>query len=166
MLEIAQKKLPNVQFYSQDMADFKLGHEFDIIISLFSAIGYVKTISRLNRTIACISVHLKPGGIVVVEPWFSPEEFKKHRNDVLFGQQDDFKACRMRESLIEGNEVKITEHIMISTDNHVTHFISKHEFGLFTEDDFMKAFEKNQLHAHYCEEGLTGRGLYIGVKSN
>jgi SAM-dependent methyltransferase len=164
MLDIAQNKLPGIDFYCQDMAEFVLDQQFDIVISLFSAIGYVRTKLRLRQALVRINEHLKPGGIVIIEPWFTPEEFEKHRSDVLFGQRENFKACRMRECVVEDHIAFVSEHILISKDNQVMHFVSDHVFGLFDTSDFLEVFTENGFRVHFDEKGLTGRGLYIGIK--
>lgn len=166
MLAIAARKFPNITFFHQDMSDFELDERFDVIVSLFSAIGYVQTLPKLIQTIACIGRHLLPGGIAIIEPWFTPEDFSIHRYDTLFGNQDEVKACRMRESVIENNAARITEHILVSRCGHVTCFTSKHVFGLFSESDFQSAFDKSQLESSHIEGGLTGRGLYVARKAS
>ena len=54
------------------MADFDLPRRFDVIICLFSSIGYAKTLNRLQKTLTNLARHLRPDGIVVIEPFFSP----------------------------------------------------------------------------------------------
>ena len=44
------------------------------------------------------------------------------------------------------------------------HFTERHELGLFSEQEHMQAFRKAGLDVSYDHPGLTGRGLYIGVK--
>ena len=39
-----------------------------------------------------------------------------------------------------------------------------HEMGWFTQDEYSNAFMKAGLELEYLEEGLTGRGIYIGTK--
>lgn len=164
MLEIAREKLPGIPFYEMDMANFKLSEQYDVIISLFSAIGYVKTVERLNQTIASAKKHLLSGGMLMIEPWFTPEDFEIHRNDVLFGETESTKACRMRESIIKNHIASIKEHILISHAGQVAHFTSEHEFGLFTAQQITHTLNAYQFETVYFEHGLTGRGLYIGIK--
>lgn len=164
MLDIAKKKLPHVTFHNLDMTSFELHKKFDVITSLFSGIGYVETLPRLQQTITAIYEHLHPGGVAVIEPWFTPDDFEKHRSDVLFGERGNFKACRMRESIVENGIAKINEHILISKDLRVIHFTTKHIFGLFSKSDFFSIFETSGFQAKYIEGGLDGRGLYIGIK--
>jgi SAM-dependent methyltransferase len=164
MLFLAKKKFPNIEFFHMDMSNFVIGRRFDIIVSLFSAIGYVCTWQNLCKVINSINNHLEPGGVVVIEPWFSPEEFQIHRDDVLFGEKDGIKACRMRESAVDNNKARIIEHILVSSNQQVTYLTSKHVFGLFTRHEFLTAFERVSLKVQFVEGGLTGRGLYIGTK--
>lgn len=41
MIEIAEDKVPNVKFKVANMIDFRLREKFDVVICLFSSIGYV-----------------------------------------------------------------------------------------------------------------------------
>src|SRR5688500_292893 len=43
MLEVARRKLPGVPLHEGDMRTFGLERRFDVITSLFSAIGYVRS---------------------------------------------------------------------------------------------------------------------------
>jgi SAM-dependent methyltransferase len=54
---------------SADPADFNLGLTFDAVVCLFSAIGYVVTVKRLHSALAAMARHLRPGGVLLVEPW-------------------------------------------------------------------------------------------------
>ena len=55
------------------MADFHLGRSYDAVLCLYSSIGYVATLPRLHRAVACLREHIAPGGIV--EPWFTSDGF-------------------------------------------------------------------------------------------
>src|SRR5664279_5683472 len=50
LLKVARERCPDVPFYQADMVDFELGKRYDVITCLFSAIGYAKTVERLNET--------------------------------------------------------------------------------------------------------------------
>ena len=56
------------------MTDFDLATTYDAVTCLFSAIGYVRTVDRMNRAVACMARHVKPGGVLIVEPWITPDE--------------------------------------------------------------------------------------------
>ena len=72
LIEVARENVPGGRFEVGDMQDFELGAQFDAVICLFSAIGYVLTFDALRATLANFARHTKPGGIVLVEPWFLP----------------------------------------------------------------------------------------------
>ena len=55
------------------MDDFDLGERFDVVVCLFSAIGYTKHLDRANGAMAR---HVAAGGVLIVEPWFSRDEWK------------------------------------------------------------------------------------------
>ncbi len=75
MLKVARRKIPGVSFLRRDMTLFALKRRFDAIVCLFSSIAYVRTCRNLRRTVACFAKHLKPGGILVLEPFFTNKTF-------------------------------------------------------------------------------------------
>ena len=52
------------------MTDFDLGRGYDVVTCLFSAIGYVKTLEQVARTLACFRSHLADGGVIEIDPLF------------------------------------------------------------------------------------------------
>src|SRR5438309_8573263 len=75
LLDFARERNPDVTFHQGDMLDFDLGKEFDVLLCLFSSVGYVRTPDNLSKAIANMGRHLKPGGVVMIEPWFTPETY-------------------------------------------------------------------------------------------
>ena len=75
----ARLKNPSGNYTRADMMDFDLGRSYDIVTCLFSAIGIVKTFERLERAIACMVRHVRPGGALIIEPWFTPEQWRPAR---------------------------------------------------------------------------------------
>lgn len=164
MLRLAHQRCPGVEFYEADMVDFMLGYRVDIVISLFSSIGFVKTVDRLNRTVRHMSQHLKPGGVVIVEPWFTPDTWKPGTLHATFVDEPSLKIARMTISGVEGRISKNDFHYMVATPEAISHFVEHHELGLFTDDEYQTAFRNAGLTVIYEPDGLTGRGLYIGTK--
>ena len=75
-IEIAKDKNPEGHFIQGDMTGFDLGQRYDVVLCLFSAIGYVITLENVTSTLKAFHRHLSDDGIVIVEPWFTPEIFK------------------------------------------------------------------------------------------
>src|ERR1039457_3545618 len=75
MLGVARQNVKGMHFQRADMVTLNLGKEFDVILCLFSSIGYVKTSADLKRTLQNFGRHLKKGGVVIIEPWLTKETF-------------------------------------------------------------------------------------------
>jgi len=164
MLAVAQREYPNIPFHQADMIDFNLGKQFDAVTCLFSSIGYVKTKERLEKAIQSMTLHLHRGGALLLEPWFTPEQWKPGRTSALFIDQPDLKISRMNISEVEGSLSFFTFHYLIGTPQGVEYFTERHELGLFTHNEYLEAFHKTGLDVVHDSHGLDGRGLYIGLK--
>jgi SAM-dependent methyltransferase len=161
-VEIAVQKNPHGQYFVADMTAFSLGRTYDIILCLFSSIGYVKTLENVVNALVCFKAHLNPGGILLVEPWFTPQAWKPYASvHLLTAETAEGKVCRMNVSGQEGLLSIIDFHYLVGTPEGVTHFTERHELGLFTMDEMLGAFLQAGLAVRYDPEGLTGRGLYI-----
>jgi ubiquinone/menaquinone biosynthesis C-methylase UbiE len=166
MLQVARKRHPDITFHQGDMVSFDLKKQYDAVTCLFSAIGYAMTIPKLHSAIESLGRHTKPGGVVVVEPWFSPEQWKVGKPSAVFVDKPEMKLARINISERRDNVSIVNFHFLVGTQGNVEHFTELHEIGLFTEEEYLKAFEKASLETTYDPQGVTGRGLYIGVKSS
>jgi ubiquinone/menaquinone biosynthesis C-methylase UbiE len=164
ILEVARRRHPDVPFHLGDMADFDLGRQFDAITCLFSSIGYVKTVPRLNQAVANMLRHVKPGGVLLVEPWFAPAVFKPAGVYATFVDQPALKIARMNVTRVEDGISVLDFHYLVATPAGVEHFTERHELALFTNEEYEGAFRAAGVDAAYDAQGLTGRGLYMGRK--
>ena len=165
LIQIARKKDPKIPFYIADMIDFNLTQQYEIIICLFSSIGYVKTLGNLKKTISRMAKHLKPNGILLVEPWFPPEMWKSNTVHAVLFDEPELKIARVNTSLTIGNLSRFDLHYLIGTPAGTEHFVERHELGLFSRKEMTAAFVAAGLQVQYDEAGLIGRGLYIGTKN-
>lgn len=164
LLKVAYGRCPGVLFHEADMVDFDLGRRFDAVTCLFSAIGYVRTVERLNRTMQSIARHLLPGGVAVVEPWLMPGQFIPKGVHARFVDLPDLKIARINTSWIEDGVSILDFHYLIGTPEGVESFTERHELGLFDDAHYRAAFAAAGLETYFDAEGLDGRGLYVGVK--
>jgi ubiquinone/menaquinone biosynthesis C-methylase UbiE len=163
MLAVAKKKHPKMRFHQGDMVDFDLGRQFDAIVCLFSSIGYVKTKSRLQKAIRNLGKHLLPGGVLLIEPWFTPKQWHPGRASMTQVNKPDLKIVRMSYSARRGKVSTIEFQYLIGTPRGIEHSVEIHQLGLFTHKEYLEAFKAAKLNVVHDPEGLDGRGLYIGI---
>lgn len=107
----------------------------------------------------------RPGGLLIIEPWFQPGTLPAGRVFGTYVEQSDCKVARMNLTEIEGDLSILHFHYLIGTGDGITHLTERHELGLFSHDAYLAAFVAQDLAVAYDAEGLTGRGLYIGAKT-
>ena len=164
LLALARERNPEVLFHLGDMTEFDLGREFDVITCLFSSIGYVGTYNRLCAAFRCLAWHVKPGGLIIIEPWFVPDDWKPNTVHALFVDEPELKIARINTSLREGRLSVFDLHHLIGTPEGTEHVVEHHELGLFEMEEMRRAMEDAGLSVEYDHDGITGRGLYIGIR--
>lgn len=164
LLAVARERLPDTPFYQGDMRAFDLGRQYDAVVNLFSAIGYAKTLEGLNNTVVAMARHLKPGGVLVVEPWITAERFDPRGIHARFVDEPDLKIARMNMAQVVDGVSILDFHYLVGTPEGVEYFTEHHELGLYTHEQYMAAFEAADLGIFHDPDGLMGRGLYIGTK--
>ncbi len=165
MLMVARQKFPEVCFHQGDMRDFDLQRRFDVVMCLFSSIGYMQTLADLRAAIANMGRHLVDSGVLLIEPWFSPEQFRPNTlHGGLMADTATLKVCRMSVSRVKDRLSIMEMHHLVGTLDGVEHFIERHEMGLFTAEEYRQAFTEAGLTVQFDPQGLDGRGLYIGQR--
>lgn len=159
MIRFAQERVPSARFFSGDMRSFSCGMKFDVITCLFSSIGYVEDVQGLEQALANFAAHLNPGGLAIVEPWLSPENYKVGNLSSIQVDKENLKIARFSISEREGNQSVLRFHYLVATNHEINHFEEIHRMGLFTQEEYLAAFEKAGMSVEYDAEGLIGRGL-------
>ncbi len=165
MLEIARRKCANAKFHQGDMRDFDISRTFDAVICLFSSIGFMTTEEDLDQAISNMARHLSPGGVLVIEPWLTPEQFTPGTIQVLTVDEPDLKVARVTRADRRGTLSILDMQYLIATADCVQHVAENHELGLFSHERYLAAFEAAGLEVTWDEEGLMNRGLFIAEGS-
>ena len=165
MLNVARGRLPDAPLHQYDMRHFDLGRRFDAVTCLFSAIGYARTVSELRRAIATMARHVLPGGLVIVEPWLTPDRFIDGRRHVVLAEGNGLEIARVVVCRRAGDASVLEMHHMVASESGVERFFERHEMQLFTHEQYLAAFTAAGLVVVFDAEGLTGRGLYVGLAS-
>jgi SAM-dependent methyltransferase len=165
LVEIARARNPGVDVAVADMTEFDLGRRFDAVTCLFSSIGYVRTEERLRLAIAAMAHHLLWGGVLVVEPWFTPDAWQEGKVVLHTVDGDDRKIVRTSRSLpVTGGVSRLVFDYLVATPDRVDTFSEIHDLGLFTVDQYVAAAEAAGLDATFDAEGPMGRGLLLAIR--
>ena len=165
MLRLARRRLgEDVPLHEGDMTTFDLDRTFDVVTCLFSSIGYARTEERLRAAIATMARHVARGGLLVVEPWFLPEQWAPGHVGALFVDEPDLKVARLNVSPAVSEVLTLRFHYLVGTPDGVDQFTEDHVVGMFTHEQYLAALGEAGLEVEHDPEGLMGRGLYVGTK--
>jgi hypothetical protein len=134
----------------------------DAVLCLFSSIGYAKTLDRVIQALSCFRQHLADGGIVVVEPWFTPEGMWPGHPTSHTVDSPPLRILRTSQMDVAGRISRLTFEYEVTGPQGTSHGTELHELGLLTVDEMKQAFGAAGLFVCYDPTGLTGSGLYIG----
>ena len=166
MIAVAATRLAGVPLAIGDMTNIDLGRRFDVVTCLFSSIGYVATVDRLDVAVGAMARHLNPGGVLVIEPWILPDDWRdpgSNRCEYIDG--DDATLARVISSLRAGHITTLQIHYVHASAGRIHTEDETHTLGLFSREQYLAACRKSGVSAHWHHPGLRGRGLVIGMLS-
>lgn len=166
MLAIARGRLPDVPLSVHDMREPLAGAPSDALLCLFSSIGYLLDREALGAALRSFATGLRPGGLVVIEPWLAPEDFTAGK---VFMQNTDtpaLKVCRMSLASREGDLSALDFAWLVGRPGQpMEHFTERHTMWLCPRPTFAAALDAAGFDARFEPDGLMKqRGLWIGRK--
>ena len=163
---IAQQKVPGGEFSVADMRAFDLGKKYDVVQCLFSSIGYLKRGAEVVEALRCFRGHVAEGGVILVEPWFTPEVWRVGVPHIAPPVDlPELKICRVNTTAQNGNISSFRLHYLIAKPEGVEYLWEDHELALYTVEEMKEFFAAADLNVVHDSEGLSGRGLYIARDS-
>lgn len=162
-IKIAQSKNPKGNYSIANITNFDLKKRYDAVVCLFSSIGYVRTVSKLQSAIDCFKSHLDENGILVIEPWISPSNWNPGQIHMQTYSSAEVKVCRMGHTSIEDQLSVLNFEYLVGKADGIYRFDERHELGLFDHDTMQNVFDQSELNCEFMKDGLTGRGLFIGT---
>lgn len=163
MLEVARARFPEIPFYQGDMRTFDLARRFDVVTCLFSSIGYMKSPQDLRAATINMARHLKPGGVLIIEPWLTEEDWKPGGIHSLYVDKPDFKIARLDIPEANGRMSVFKWHMLIGSPDGIEYLTQQHELFLFSNAEYIEAINAAGLDVAYDQKGLMNRGLFIGT---
>ena len=162
ILDLARARV-DAPLHEGDMCEFDLGHTFDAIMNNFSSIGYARTKERLNAAVACVEKHLNPGGVALIEPWFTKEKYVPGHIHMGTVDKPELKIARANRGDVDGDLSVIDFHYVIVTPDEGARFVRElHELAMFEVEDFADA--AHGMKHEYIENDDFKRGLHVYTK--
>ena len=166
MLKVARKRLRKARLVQGNMIDLNLNQKFDVIICMFSSIGYLKTYDNLEKALNNFSRHLNKGGIAIIEPWLTKKAYEIGRPGMVVYDSDDVKIARLHVAMAKGS-ISIMEmhHLIAERGKPVKNIVSKEELGMFETPAFLKIMKKAGLSSRFIDKRpWERRGIFVGIK--
>jgi hypothetical protein len=99
-----------------------------------------------------------------MEPWIFPENFTEGHVGVAEAEKDGLHVVRMNSSRSSDGLLSMEFHYLVGTADGVEHFTEVHDVRLFPRSSYERAMDNAGLQHEFDEEGLFGRGLFVGTK--
>ncbi|MGA4844413.1 class I SAM-dependent methyltransferase [Streptomyces sp. G45] len=164
MARVARGKLPGVAVHVADMRDLDLGRAFDAVISLSTAVAYLPSTGDLAVALRRMVGHLAPGGVLVVEPWYFPATFLDGHvaADVVRGEGRT--VARVSHAVRSPGSARVHSHYVVADPHGIEHFTETQVFGLWSEEEYLAAFDAAGCAARYLPGVQSGRGLFVAER--
>jgi dTDP-3-amino-3,4,6-trideoxy-alpha-D-glucopyranose N,N-dimethyltransferase len=164
MRRLAQRKLPAVRIHDADMRELHLGRTFDAVSCMFGPIGYMADEAQLGAAIRGMAAHLVVGGVLVVDPWWFPENFIDGYVMAEVARDERRSVARVSHSVRTGSSMCITARYLVGEATGIRDFGTADTLRLFREDQYADAFTNAGLAVEYLPGAATDRGLFIGTR--
>ena len=167
MLAIARRKLPGVELFEADMRSFEVAAPFDAVLCLFSSIGYLRDDADLRRAALRFAAAVRPGGVVVLEPWIDREDFHDGQPFLQTYESDDLKIARASVSTVRDDFAVIDmKWVVAGRGRSVETFDEVHELRFVPTAQMISIFADAGIRLRFREAGLSPtRGLLVGKRT-
>lgn len=165
VLDLARQRVPGVPYTQGDMRDFDYERTFDAVTCLASSIACLETVEDLVDAVRNMARHLAPGGVLVVEPWWFPDQFIDGYVGSDLVEGEGRRVLRMSHTVRKGQACHMDVRVLIGDSHGITEFTEIGILTLFTKEEYLRAFAETDCPAEYLPGAPTGRGLFVGVRS-
>lgn len=166
MLAMATTRTPDLVTHRGDMRSFALGRTFDAITCMF-AVPHLTAPDELDAFVALLVRHLTRSGVLVLEPWYTPDQFLPGfvAKDVV--EDGDRTIVRLSHSRrVADNRVSITvHHVDVAPRAGLRHSTEQSELTLFWPEEFQAAFAKAGCTAEHLDVAPFSWGLWVARRS-
>ncbi|HKR97934.1 MAG TPA: class I SAM-dependent methyltransferase [Candidatus Dormibacteraeota bacterium] len=165
MLAVAGARLPDVPLHHGDMRSLDLGRRFDAVICMFSSIGHLLEPADMREAFVRMSLHLEPGGVLIVDGWVRPEGWKDGYLPELQQATDGrIEVYRLVHSRREGRITTLNHHYLLRDPDGIQHFLEEHTLALTPTADYVAAAKETGLEVEVLPDYMPERDRIVGVR--
>lgn len=150
-----------------DMRDFDVSKKFDVVSCLFSSVGHLLLNEDYYRALKQMALHVKPKGVVLVEPWIAEEDFVPGRVDAETFNHENTQIVRItKHSLINPMLCNLEFRFIVSTKGYsvIRDWTTNLELRLRTMQEQKELFEEVFQSVEFQRTGSGSRGMFVARK--
>lgn len=163
MIRLAQWRAPRGQYAVGNMRSFVPEEPVDALLCLFGGVGYLRPGAALREGLASFASAVRPGGVVLIEPWVTPDRFVAGESWLQTYETRDFKLGRVVVPRLEGR-CCVLEFVfqLARAGGRVQRFTATERLWLHTLAEVEEAAEDAGLTVVLTEQGfMADRHLFI-----
>ncbi len=166
MLRVARRNVPGVQFIRSSMTDFRLRTKFDVVLCLFSSIGYLKTREELIGAFSNFARHMNDGGVLILEPWFRKSDWERGSVHMRNYESHTMMISRVGYSKVRGRFSVMDERYLIAQKGKGITYVEDHQEMRFFEPSWtFNTMRKAGLSPRFAKVSvMPGRAPIIAIK--
>jgi dTDP-3-amino-3,4,6-trideoxy-alpha-D-glucopyranose N,N-dimethyltransferase len=162
MRAVAARRWPDVTVHEGDMRNFSLGRRYDVVCCMFCAIGYLETVDDMHAAVAAMARHLTDDGVLIIEPWWMPEQFIEGFVAGDLAREEGRTVARISHSTLVGRATRMEVKFLVGEPDGIRTFTEIDMLTLFTREEYEKAFANAGCAVEFRPGPPTGRGLFVG----
>ena len=143
MCRLARARVRGIRIVRGDMRTFDLHRQFDVVTCLFSSIGYMAGHRDLERAIRAMARHLRPGGVLVIQPWLTRQQWEDGRIEVNLMEQPDVRLAMLSRSSSRKGLSRSEVHFLLAARMKRVRYVRWIDVGRFFDKsetmDLMRA---------------------------
>jgi SAM-dependent methyltransferase len=164
MLSQASVRCPETNFIEADIRTMDVGRTFDAVVCLNGTIGYMLTAEDLRAAVSRLRAHLADDGVVVVEPWFAPNQWFVPNVSAESAKEGDVAVARVSRATAEGSHGVFEWTCAVATHEESYSFSELHRLALREIPEYIDAAAEAGLTAiHEPLPGGRGLGIIIAT---
>lgn len=158
----ARLKNPECEYIIGNMMELQTDSRFDVVLGMYGCIGYCGDRIGLAKAMSGFARCLKPGGVVAIEPWYTPATWLPEKVHIT---QHEGGGIIIRRIGVGKKNGDIDFTYIVSERGCLDVFEESYSFGLFELSDLIDAAGEAGLEfIDLFSSAILRRGLFVARK--